>query len=102
MAKDMNVSCPMMDVTQRDKDHGVGYPIDIDSIDHSMPSHGVTSRGKSNAHAHAHAAHGNIGIDPQDGDRRGGGIGKQHSGAAGKMSKTSIKGMKPTADDRRG
>jgi hypothetical protein len=65
MAKaDTNKSMPMLGMTQRDKDHGTRYPLDIDSIDHAAPDHGITDRGKSNAHAFSHDAHGNTGIAP--------------------------------------
>lgn len=103
MAKaDTNKSMPGTALTQRDKNHGVGYPIDIDSIENAAPSHGITDRGKSNAHAFSHDAHGNTGIDPVNKDRRGGGVSGKRSGAAGKNSKTSLKGSVPVSGDRRG
>jgi len=52
MTKDKNKSMPVSGVNQRAKDHGTGYPLDIDSIDHAAPSHGVTYRGNSNEHGH--------------------------------------------------
>lgn len=99
---DHGKSNPMLGVSQRSKNHGAGYPIDIDTIDHAGPMMGVTDRGKSNAHGHDYDAHGNTGMDPMDKDRRGGGPGSKHSGAAGKNSKTSLKGMAPVNKDRRG
>jgi hypothetical protein len=47
-------SMPNAGTGQRDKNHGYGYPLTIDSIDHSMPETGVRDRGNDNKHGHSY------------------------------------------------
>lgn len=55
---DHGKSMPNAGVSQREKNHGYGYPLTIDSIDHSNPNgFGITDRGKSNAHGHTYPGH---------------------------------------------
>jgi hypothetical protein len=51
---DHGKSNPMMGTSQRDKNHGYGYPLTIDSIDHAAPAMDVTDRGKGNKHGHSY------------------------------------------------
>jgi len=51
---DHGKSNPYAGTGQRSKNHGFGYPLTIDSIDHSAPEQGTTDRGKGNAHGHAY------------------------------------------------
>ncbi len=51
---DHGKSKPNAGTGQRSKDHGMGYPLTIPSIDHSMPAAGVTDRGNGNEHGHTY------------------------------------------------
>jgi len=51
---DHGKSMPNAGVGQRSKNHGYGYPLTIDSIDHSVPDHGVKPSRHSNAHGHSY------------------------------------------------
>ena len=49
---DHGKSNPMAGTSQRDKNHGYGYPLTIDSIDHASPDHGVKPSRNSTKHGH--------------------------------------------------
>jgi hypothetical protein len=51
---DHGKSMPSAGVGQRSKNHGYGYPLTIDSIDHSKPEMATTDRGKGNKHGHSY------------------------------------------------
>jgi len=51
---DHGKSAPNAGTGQRSKNHGYGYPVTIDSIDHSMPEQGVKPSRNSNAHGHSY------------------------------------------------
>jgi hypothetical protein len=51
---DHGKSVPNAGTGQRDKNHGYGYPLTIDSIDHANPEMGVKPSRNSNKHGHSY------------------------------------------------
>jgi hypothetical protein len=51
---DHGKAMPNAGTGQRKKNHGYGYPLTIDTIDHSMPMMGSRDRGNDNKHGHSY------------------------------------------------
>lgn len=51
---DHGKSAPNAGTGQRSKNHGYGYPLTIDSIDHASPEMGIKPSRNSNKHGHSY------------------------------------------------
>jgi hypothetical protein len=51
---DHGKAVPNAGTGQRKKNHGYGYPLTIDTIDHSKPMMGNRDRGNDNKHGHSY------------------------------------------------